>query len=122
MPRTKKGADGTPKRSEAQRAADKRYQEKNKERNKANARARYKTGFRSIGAQLKTAEAEATAATYKAHGVTVAQILRAAAERLTTDGETAAAQIKAAAAAYIARAEKNAQSAPKTDESQNPNA
>ena len=120
MPRTKTGADGTPKRSEAQREADARYMAKNKEKNAAAANARYHSGFRAIGAQVKTSRAAVMIDTYTAHGVTVSEILHAAAERLTTDGETAAAQIKAAAAAYIARAEGNAQSTA-TDENKTPN-
>ena len=103
MPRTKKETSGTPKRSDAQRAADARYMAKNKEKNAAAAKARYQSGFRAIGAQVKTSRAAVMIDTYKAHGVTVSEILHAAAERLTTDGETAAAQIKAAAAAYAER-------------------
>lgn len=76
---------------------------------------------KGIAATIKRESAESSAALFKAHGVTVAQILKAAAERLTTDGETAAAQIKADAAAYIARAEGNAQNAATTDENKTPN-
>ena len=103
MPRTKKETSGTPKRSDAQRAADARYMAKNKEKNAAAAKARYQSGFRAIGAQVKTSRAAVMIDTYKAHGVTVSEILHAAAERLTTDGETAAEQIKADAAAYAER-------------------
>lgn len=122
MPRTKKDTSGTPKRSDAQRAADARYMTKNKEKNATAAKARYQSGFRAIGAQVKTSRAAVMIDTYKAHGVTVSEILHAAAERLTTDGETAAAQIKADAAAYIARTEENAQNAAATDENTTPNA
>lgn len=103
MPRTKKNTSGTPKRSDAQRAADARYMAKNKAKNAAAAKARYQSGFRAIGAQVKTSRAAVMIDTYKAHGVTVSEILHAAAERLTTDGETAAEQIKADAAAYAER-------------------
>lgn len=102
MPRTKKDTSGTAKRSDAQRAADARYMAKNKEKNAAAAKARYQSGFRAIGAQVKTSRAAVMIDTYKAHGVTVSEILHAAAYRLTTDGDTAAAQIKADAAAYTA--------------------
>lgn len=102
MPRTKKNTDGAPKRSDAQRAADARYMAKNKEKNAAAAKARYQSGFRSIGAQVKTDRAAVMIDAYKVHGVTVSEILHAAAYRLTTDGDTAAAQIKADAAAYTA--------------------
>ena len=112
MPRTKKDASGTPKRSEAQKRADKAYSEKNRANNRANQRE----NFKNISATIKREKAERMAATYKAHGVTVSEILHAAAERLTTDGETSAAQIKADAAAYIARTEENAQNAAATDE------
>lgn len=118
MPRTKKDASGTPKRSEAQKRADKAYSEKNRANNRANQRE----NFKNISATIKREKAERMAATYKAHGVTVAEIVTAAAYRLNMDGETAAAQIKADAAAYIARTEENAQSTPKTDENQTPNA
>lgn len=121
MPRTKKNTGESPKRSDAQRAADARYMTKNKEKNAAAAKTRYQSGFRAIGAQVKTSRAAVMIDTYKAHGVTVSEILHAAAERLTTDGETAAAQIKADAAAYIARAEGNAQNTA-TDENTTPNA
>ena len=117
MPRTKKDTDGTPKRSDAQRAADARYMSKDKEKNAAAAKARYQSGFRAIGAQVKTGRAAVMIDTYKAHGVTVAEILHAAAERLTTDGETAAAQIKADAAAYIARTENKPQTTTTGDDS-----
>lgn len=121
MPRTKKETSGTPKRSDAQRAADARYMAKNKEKNATAAKARYQSGFRAIGAQVKTSRAAVMIDTYKAHGVTVSEILHAAAYRLTMNGETAAAQIKADAAAYIARAEGNAQSTA-TDENTTPDA
>ena len=114
MPRTKKDTSGTPKRSAAQIKADKAYKEKNK--------ANQRENFANISATFPKAEKEYIAQTFAAYSLKTSEVIRAAAERLTTDGETAAAQIKADAAAYIARAEGNAQNAPTTDENTTPNA
>lgn len=116
MPRTKKSADGTPKRSAAQIKADKAYQA----RTRTEKNEKQKALFANIGASFPRLEKERIADTLHAAGITPAQVMRAAAYRLTTDGETAAAQIKADAAAYIARAEGNAQNT--TAENTTPNA
>ena len=101
MPRTKKDTSGTPKRSEAQKRADNAYSETNRKNQREN--------FKNISATIRREKAEKIAATYRAHGLTVAQVVTAAAYRLNTDGETAAAQIKTDAAAYIARTENKPQ-------------
>ena len=102
MPRTKKDTDGTPKRSDAQKKADKRYQE----RNKANQRE----NFKNISATIKRPKAEAIAATFKAHGVTVAEVVTAAAYTLDKDGQAAAVAIKERAAAYTEKSQSESES------------
>lgn len=108
MPRTKKDTSGTPKRSEAQKRADNAYSETNRKNQREN--------FKNISATIRREKAEKIAATYRAHGLTVAQVVTAAAYRLNTDGETAAAQIKTDAAAYAERLhhQQNAQDATTT--------
>lgn len=98
MPRTKKDTSGTPKRSEAQKRADNAYSETNRANNRKNQRE----NFKNISATIRREKAERIAATFKAHGVTVAEIVTAAAYRLNVDGPAAAAQIKQDAAAYNA--------------------
>ena len=73
MPRTKK-----PKRSEAQRRADKNYADKNRKNQKEN--------FKNIAATLPRAEAEYISAIFKAHGVKPSEIIRGAAAALR-DGQ-----------------------------------
>lgn len=94
MPRTEKDTSGTPKRSEAQKRADKAYSETNRKNQREN--------FKNISATIRREKAEKIAATFRAHCVTVAEIVTAAAYRLNVDGPAAAAQIKQDAAAYNA--------------------
>lgn len=79
-------------RSDAQRAADERYSAKNRENQKAN--------YKNISATIKREKAERIAAIYKAHGVSVAEVVTAAAGYLTEHGDEGAERIKAAAARY----------------------
>ena len=107
MPRKPKTGDtaaqGKPKRSEAQRAADERYSAKNRANNRENQRENYG----NIAASFQRAEKETIAATLHALHVTPAQVIRAAWYALITDGETAAERIRAdaetARAAYAER-------------------
>lgn len=111
MPRTKKSAEKPAKRSKAQRAADAAYSEKNKENQREN--------FGNIGATFPKAEKNAIKAAYTAHGITPAQVMRAAWYRLI-NGEDSGERIREDA--EKARAEYAAMTAAATDESQNPNA
>lgn len=111
MPRTKKDTSGTPKRSDAQRAADAAYSEKNKENQREN--------FGNIGATFPKAEKNAIKAAYTAHGITPAQVMRAAWHRLI-NGEDSGERIREDA--EKARAEYAAQTAAATDENTTPNA
>ena len=110
MPRTKKGAEKPAKRSKAQRAADAAYSEKNKENQREN--------FGNIGATCPKAEKNAIKAAYTAHGITPAQVMRAAWHRLI-NGEDSSERIREDA--EKARAEYAAMTAT-TDENQNHNA
>ena len=101
MTATNKQAGATKKRSRAQIKADERYTEKNRENNRENQKKNYK----NISATIKREKAEDIAATFKAYGVTVAEVVSAAAERLKVDGQTTAQTIKANAAAFNARHE-----------------
>lgn len=67
-----------PKRSAAQRRADKAYQEKNK--------ANQRENFKNIAATFRRDEAERIAEIFKAHGVKPSEVLRGAAAALL-DGE-----------------------------------
>lgn len=99
MPRKPKTGDtaaqGKPKRSEAQRAADERYSAKNRENQREN--------FGNIGATFQKSEKTAIKSIYAAAGITPAQAMRAAAEYLTAGGTSAAEKIKTAAALYAER-------------------
>ena len=101
MTATNKQTGATKKRSRAQIKADERYTEKNRENNRENQKKNYK----NISATIKREKAEDIAATFKAHGVTVAEVVSAAAERLKVDGQTTAQTIKANAAAFNTRHE-----------------
>ena len=101
MTATNKQTGATKKRSRAQIKADERYTEKNRENNRENQKKNYK----NISATIKREKAEDIAATFKAHGVTVAEVVSAAAERLKVDGQTTTQAIKANAAAFNARHE-----------------
>lgn len=69
---------GKPTRSRAQREADARYAD----RNRANNRKNQKENFKNIAATLPKAEAEKIAATFKAHGMKPAEVIRRAAVRM----------------------------------------
>lgn len=101
MARTKTNTDTAKKRSQKQIEADGRYAKTNREKNRLNQAANYK----NISATIRKARAEDIAATFKAHGVTVAEVVSAAAERLKVDGQTTTQAIKANAAAFNARHE-----------------
>lgn len=111
MPRTKKSAEQPAKRSKAQRAADAAYSEKNKENQREN--------FGNIGATFPKAEKNAIKAAYSAHGITPAQVMRAAWHRLI-NGEDSGERIREDA--EKARAEYAAMTAATTDENTTPNA
>lgn len=101
MTATNKQTGATKKRSQKQIEADGRYAKTNREKNRLNQAANYK----NISATIRKARAEDIAATFKAHGVTVAEVVSAAAERLKVDGQTTTQTIKANAAAFNARHE-----------------
>lgn len=98
------------KRSQKQIEADERYTKKNRENNRRNQAANYK----NISATIRKARAEDIAATFKAHGVTVAEVVSAAAEQLKAGGQTTAQNIKASAAAFNARHDKEEHAAQST--------
>lgn len=98
------------KRSQKQIEADERYTQKNRENNRRNQAANYK----NISATIRKARAENIAATFKAHGVTVAEVVSAAAEQLKADGQNTAQAIKASAAAFNARLEREEHAAQST--------
>lgn len=98
MERTKKAAQPAGTRSQAQKKADERYSERNRAKNRENQKANYK----NISATIKREKAERIAAIYKAHGVSVAEVVNAAAGYLTEHGDEGAERIKAAAARYNA--------------------
>lgn len=102
MARTKTNPATAKKRSQKQIEADERYTQRNRENNRRNQAANYK----NISATIRKARAEAIAATFKAHGVTVAEVVSAAAEQLKADGQNTAQAIKASAAAFNARYER----------------
>ena len=99
MPRKPKTGDTAaqekPRRSAAKRAADERYSAKNRENQREN--------FGNIGATFRKSEKFAIKSIYNAAGIIPAQAMRAIAEYLTTNGDTAAEKIKSAAAAYAER-------------------
>lgn len=110
MARTKTNPATAKKRSQKQIEADERYTQRNRENNRRNQAANYK----NISATIRKARAEDIAATFKAHGVTVAEVVSAAAERLKVDGKTTAQTIKASAAAFNARYEREEHAAQST--------
>ncbi len=77
-----KNSPQKPKRSEAQRRADKAYQE----RTRAEKNATQRENFKNIAATFRRDEAERIAEIFKAHGVKPSEILRGAAAALL-DGE-----------------------------------
>ena len=81
---TNKQTDATKKRSKAQIKADERYTEKNRENNRENQKKNYK----NISATIKREKAEDIAATFKAYGVTVAEVVTATAHRLKNGTDT----------------------------------
>lgn len=107
-----------PYRSDAKKAADYRYIEKNREKINAAAAARYyektRGTFRAIGAQLPRPEADTIAQAAKAARVPIAAMIRAAAYRLAHDPGAADA-IRADAAAWRADFAANPPPAPRPD-------
>lgn len=71
-------------RTEAQKRADKRYSEKNKQNQKEN--------FANISATFKKAEAAKIKEIFTAHGLKVADVIRAAAHFLQEGGTIAQGQ------------------------------
>ena len=84
MTATNKQTGATKKRSKAQIKADERYTEKNRENNRENQKKNYK----NISATIKREKAEDIAATFKAYGVTVAEVVTATAHRLKDGTDT----------------------------------
>lgn len=72
------------KRTEAQKQADKRYNEKVKEYKRET--------FATVGAMLKKEEAESIRTIYTAHGIKTADVLRASARYILQGGTIAAGQ------------------------------
>lgn len=95
MTATNKQTGATKKRSKAQIKADERYTEKNRENNRENQKKNYK----NISATIKREKAEDIAATFKAYGVTVAEVVTATAHRLKNGADTPEAIRNAAKAA-----------------------
>lgn len=100
MTATNKQTGATKKRSKAQIKADERYTEKNRENNRENQKKNYK----NISATIKREKAEDIAATFKAYGVTVAEVVTAAAHRLKNGADTPEAIRNAAKAQSTAPA------------------